>query len=83
MDPIGRVVGAPRVVISQRQPLDVAEETGSKAQDEPLAGVRAQHRRAELLELTENGDEHDQGSDQNQQPRAGALRGCPEQAASR
>jgi hypothetical protein len=62
-------------VIGQGEPLDVAEEPGPKAQDEPLAGVRAQQRRAEILELTERGDDHDQGSDQDQQLRTGAGAG--------
>ena len=66
LDPVERVGGAARIVIEQRQALDLIDDLGAQIQDEPLTDPGAQQRARESLSLTDDGDGEEQADGEEQ-----------------
>ena len=66
VDPVGRVSGASRVVVSERDTLNVLEQPTPEGQHEPLVDEGAEHRDGERLKLTEQHDDQEEADDERQ-----------------
>ena len=76
LNPVGRVGAAPRVVIGQRQALNVREEPRAKAQQELLPRIGLQHpRSANALQLVQQCDPEQQDDGNGQRPVRDPRRG--------
>ena len=56
LDPVGRIGHPRRVVVAERQSLEVAEEAGAKAEQQLLACMGAQDQAAVLGDLLQQDD---------------------------
>jgi hypothetical protein len=70
LDAVGRVGDSAHVVVRERQPLHVAKQARTKAQEQLLAGVRTQDHGGELDQLVEEHDQHQQNDGHDEDLRA-------------
>ena len=73
VDPVGGVSGASRVVVGERDTLNVMEQPTPESQHEPLVDEGAQHRDGERLKLAEQHDGQEE-ADYERQQEVGGMR---------